>query len=294
MVNPRVPVATKDVFQALGLRNGELLVGATDVLLQDRLAGNRCVRPQPLAKSLHGGYLPGLTNANRRLSGCWPLESLSAPATARVQRRTQTILWPRPLRHLRPRRQRPSGFGGANRAGRRSARSHAADRHTADGRARHQRRLRYEPCRTAGAGAYLPGGRGPRQTVSTGLARERRRHRRQALGKGQRPRPRRRALRYARAARRRRALSDPYRGSRTHRGSRPRRRTRSRSARRRAGGAIIGAIVGGKKGAAIGTAAGGGAGTAVVLSTRGKEVRLPKGSALTLRLSEPVTIRVKH
>jgi 4-diphosphocytidyl-2-C-methyl-D-erythritol kinase len=32
MVNPRVPVATKDVFQALGLRNGELLVGVTDVL----------------------------------------------------------------------------------------------------------------------------------------------------------------------------------------------------------------------------------------------------------------------
>jgi 4-diphosphocytidyl-2-C-methyl-D-erythritol kinase len=32
MVNPRVPVATKDVFQALGLRNGELLVGATDVI----------------------------------------------------------------------------------------------------------------------------------------------------------------------------------------------------------------------------------------------------------------------
>jgi hypothetical protein len=60
-----------------------------------------------------------------------------------------------------------------------------------------------------------------------------------------------------------------------------------------AGGAIIGAIVGGKKGAAIGTAAGGGAGTAVVLSTRGKEVHLPKGSALTLRLSEPVTIRIR-
>src|SRR6266404_3085366 len=32
MVNPRVPVATKDVFAALGLRNGELLVGATDIL----------------------------------------------------------------------------------------------------------------------------------------------------------------------------------------------------------------------------------------------------------------------
>ena len=36
MVNPGVPVATKDVFKALGLRNGELLVGATDVLLRDR------------------------------------------------------------------------------------------------------------------------------------------------------------------------------------------------------------------------------------------------------------------
>jgi 4-diphosphocytidyl-2-C-methyl-D-erythritol kinase len=32
MVNPRVPVATRAVFNALGLRNGELLVGATDVL----------------------------------------------------------------------------------------------------------------------------------------------------------------------------------------------------------------------------------------------------------------------
>src|SRR3954466_11419239 len=36
MVNPGVPVATKDVFKALGLRNGQLLVGVTDVLLQDR------------------------------------------------------------------------------------------------------------------------------------------------------------------------------------------------------------------------------------------------------------------
>jgi 4-diphosphocytidyl-2-C-methyl-D-erythritol kinase len=32
MVNPCVPVATKEVFAELGLRNGELLVGATDVL----------------------------------------------------------------------------------------------------------------------------------------------------------------------------------------------------------------------------------------------------------------------
>jgi 4-diphosphocytidyl-2-C-methyl-D-erythritol kinase len=32
LVNPRIPVATKDVFRALGLRNGELLVGASDVM----------------------------------------------------------------------------------------------------------------------------------------------------------------------------------------------------------------------------------------------------------------------
>jgi hypothetical protein len=60
-----------------------------------------------------------------------------------------------------------------------------------------------------------------------------------------------------------------------------------------AGGAIIGAIVGGKKGALIGGAAGGGAGTAVVLSTRGKEVHLPKGAAVTLRLTQPVAVRVR-
>jgi hypothetical protein len=60
-----------------------------------------------------------------------------------------------------------------------------------------------------------------------------------------------------------------------------------------AGGAIIGALVGGKKGALVGTAVGGGAGTAAVLSTRGKEVHLGKGAALTIRLSSPVTVRVR-
>jgi hypothetical protein len=60
-----------------------------------------------------------------------------------------------------------------------------------------------------------------------------------------------------------------------------------------AGGAIVGAILGGKKGAAIGTAVGGGAGTAVVLETRGQEVRLGQGAAFTLQLSEPVTVRVR-
>jgi 4-diphosphocytidyl-2-C-methyl-D-erythritol kinase len=32
LVNPRIPVATRDVFAALGLRNGELLIGASDII----------------------------------------------------------------------------------------------------------------------------------------------------------------------------------------------------------------------------------------------------------------------
>ena len=58
------------------------------------------------------------------------------------------------------------------------------------------------------------------------------------------------------------------------------------------GGAIVGGIVGGGKGAAIGAAAGGGAGTAVVLSTPGKEVSLARGSVLSLKLQNAVTVRV--
>jgi hypothetical protein len=56
------------------------------------------------------------------------------------------------------------------------------------------------------------------------------------------------------------------------------------------GGAIVGGLVGGKKGAAIGAAAGGGGGTAVVLSTRGKEVRLGRGAIVLVRLTEPLTV----
>jgi hypothetical protein len=60
-----------------------------------------------------------------------------------------------------------------------------------------------------------------------------------------------------------------------------------------AGGALIGGIVGGKKGAAIGAGVGGGAGTAAVLSTRGQEVRLAAGTPLSVRLTEPLTVRVR-
>ena len=59
-----------------------------------------------------------------------------------------------------------------------------------------------------------------------------------------------------------------------------------------AGGAVIGALTGGKKGTAIGAAAGGGAGTAVVLSTRGRDVRLGRGAAVAVRLLEPIRLEV--
>jgi len=60
-----------------------------------------------------------------------------------------------------------------------------------------------------------------------------------------------------------------------------------------AGGAIVGALVDGKKGAGIGAAVGGGAGTAVVLTTRGKDVRVGRGAVLNVRLSEPLTVVVE-
>jgi hypothetical protein len=59
-----------------------------------------------------------------------------------------------------------------------------------------------------------------------------------------------------------------------------------------AGGAILGAVIGGKKGAAIGTAIGGGAGTAVVLSTPGDEIRLPRGTVLSIQIDQTVDVRV--
>jgi hypothetical protein len=57
-------------------------------------------------------------------------------------------------------------------------------------------------------------------------------------------------------------------------------------------GAIIGAIAGGGSGAAKGAAIGGGTGTAVVLTTRGDEVRLGTGTPVSVRLTAPLTVRV--
>jgi hypothetical protein len=58
------------------------------------------------------------------------------------------------------------------------------------------------------------------------------------------------------------------------------------------GGAIIGGIVGGGSGAAKGATIGGAGGAGVVLATRGKEVRLPAGTAVNVKLSAPLTVRV--
>jgi len=54
-------------------------------------------------------------------------------------------------------------------------------------------------------------------------------------------------------------------------------------------GAIVGGVAGGGTGAAIGALAGG---TGAVLATKGKEVELPAGTALTVLLQEPLTVTV--
>jgi hypothetical protein len=59
-----------------------------------------------------------------------------------------------------------------------------------------------------------------------------------------------------------------------------------------AGGAIIGAIVGGKKGAGVGAIIGGGAGTAVVLATSGPEVRFRSGFILSIALDRAIDVRM--
>jgi hypothetical protein len=54
-------------------------------------------------------------------------------------------------------------------------------------------------------------------------------------------------------------------------------------------GAIVGGVVGGGKGAAIGAVAGG---TGAVLATKGKEVEIPSGTVVSVRLQEPLTVNV--
>ena len=58
------------------------------------------------------------------------------------------------------------------------------------------------------------------------------------------------------------------------------------------GGALIGGLAGGGKGALIGAALGAGAGTAGAAYTGEKEIVLPAESALSFKLTEPVTIKM--
>ena len=59
-------------------------------------------------------------------------------------------------------------------------------------------------------------------------------------------------------------------------------------------GAVVGALLGGGDGAAKGAAIGGAGGTGVVLATRGQEVRLGPGAAVTTRLTAPLTVRIAN
>jgi 4-diphosphocytidyl-2-C-methyl-D-erythritol kinase len=111
MVNPCVPVATRDVFSALGLRNGELLVGATDVLLQDRAwpeadapvtewidsfvdVGNDLEAPALRIQPLIGEVLAALRDSDgvklARMSGsgatCFAIYERAADATAAAEK----------------------------------------------------------------------------------------------------------------------------------------------------------------------------------------------------------------
>jgi hypothetical protein len=60
-----------------------------------------------------------------------------------------------------------------------------------------------------------------------------------------------------------------------------------------AAGAALGGILGGGKGAAIGAGVGGGGGAAYVMSERGPEVGLGRGAALSVKLLEPLKVRVR-
>jgi hypothetical protein len=59
------------------------------------------------------------------------------------------------------------------------------------------------------------------------------------------------------------------------------------------GGAILGALIGGKKGALIGGASGAAGGTAVVMAGDRSAATLPSGTVLTIRLAAPVGVEVE-
>lgn len=60
------------------------------------------------------------------------------------------------------------------------------------------------------------------------------------------------------------------------------------------GGAILGAILGGKKGAIVGGATGAAGGSAVVMAGDRNAATLPVGAVLTVRLAAPLTVEVER
>jgi hypothetical protein len=60
------------------------------------------------------------------------------------------------------------------------------------------------------------------------------------------------------------------------------------------GGAILGAIIGGKKGAIIGGATGAAGGSAVVMTGDRNAATLPVGAVVTVRLAAPVSVQVER
>ena len=60
-----------------------------------------------------------------------------------------------------------------------------------------------------------------------------------------------------------------------------------------AGGAILGAILGGGKGAVIGGAIGAGGGTAAQMAGDRQPALLPAGSTVSVRIQQPVTVTVE-
>jgi 4-diphosphocytidyl-2-C-methyl-D-erythritol kinase len=120
LVNPCVAVATSDVFAALGLRHGELLVGATDVILHDPVwpeagasidawikilagIGNDLEKPAMRIQPVIGEVLSALTAADgarlTRMSGsgatCFAIfnDDADAQSAAQAIRREHPQWW---------------------------------------------------------------------------------------------------------------------------------------------------------------------------------------------------------
>ena len=79
----------------------------------------------------------------------------------------------------------------------------------------------------------------------------------------------------------------------TREGAAPGRQSAAKIGGAAVGGAILGAILGGKKGAAIGGAVGAGGGTAAVMAGESNAVTVPAGSTVSVRIQQPVTVTVE-